>query len=132
MTTVSILFPNTSDNQKIARQIRKFHKQRQQPLSVFFSEDATQLVLEAACLFIPDKSLLTTEAIINGLVNKTKSHYEIHPRTRGKTINLHLDSELVAELEEIRKHVQSKTQHDVILEMFIRGIRAYRDEQDES
>ncbi|MGC5323842.1 hypothetical protein [Brevibacillus sp. SYSU BS000544] len=132
MTTVSILFPNTPDNQKIARQIRKYHKQQQQPLSVFFSEDASQLVLESACLFIPDKSLLPTEAIINGLVNKTESHYEIHPRTRGKTINLHLDSELVAELEEIRKHVQSKTQHDVILEMFIRGIRAYREEQDES
>ena len=132
MTTVSILFPNTSENQKIARQIRNFHKELQQPLKVFFSEDATQLVLEAACLFVPDKSLLPTDAIINGLVNKTASHYEIQPRTKGKTINLHLDSELVAELEQIRKYVQSKTQHDVILEMFIRGIRAYREEQDES
>lgn len=132
MTTVSILFPNTPDNQKIARQIRKFHKEREQPLTVFFSDDTSQLVLEAPCIYISDKKLLPPDAVINGLVNKTESHYEVHPRTKGKTINLHLDSELVAELEQIRKHVQSKTQHDVILEMFIRGIRAYREEQEES
>ncbi|MGD8191220.1 hypothetical protein ACQCN2_14670 [Brevibacillus ginsengisoli] len=130
MTRVSITFENTVENQDICRQIRRYHKKLEQPLLITFRDEATEIVLEAAILYIPDKKLLPKDATINGLVKKTTTHYEIHPRSKSKTINLHLDSELVAELEQIRQHVQSKTQHDVILEMFIRGMRAYRREQE--
>lgn len=130
MTTVSITMANTIETQAICRQIRSYHKKLEQPLHVAFNTDATEISLEAAILYIPDKKLLPNEAVIHGLVKKTAKHYEIHPRAKSKTINLHLDSELVAELEQIRQHVQSKTQHDVILEMFIRGMRAYREEQE--
>lgn len=131
MTNVSITFANTVENQAICRQIRRFHKELNQPLTITVTDCATQIYLEAAILYIPDKKLLPRDAIITGLVKKTATQYEIHPRAKSKTINLHLDSELVAELEQIRQHVQSKTQHDVILEMFVRGLRAYKEDKEE-
>lgn len=131
METVSIRLPNTIENQDYSRQIRDFHKKRGQPLSIRFSEELTHIVLEAPCLYLPQRKALGKGAIVDGVLKKNGSHYEIHPRSKGKTINLHLDSELVAELEQIRMKVSSKTQHEVILEMFIRGLRAYQAERDE-
>ncbi|MEJ8546101.1 hypothetical protein [Brevibacillus borstelensis] len=130
METAVITLNNTVENQEYSRQIRDFHKRKGQPLTIRFSEELTHIVLEAPCLYVPDRRILGKEAIVEGVVKKNSSHYEIHPRSRGKTVNLHLDSELVAELEQIRLKVASKTQHDVILDMFIRGLRAYQAEQD--
>ncbi|MFY0544269.1 hypothetical protein [Brevibacillus sp. H7] len=131
MEAASITFANSTENQELCRHIRDFHKKKGQPLTIRFSEGLTHIVLEAACLYLPNQQALGKDAIVKGSVKKCFSHYEIHPRSKGKTINLHLDSELVAELEQIRAHVASKTQHEVILEMFIRGMRAYREEQEE-
>ncbi|USG68110.1 hypothetical protein NDK47_12845 [Brevibacillus ruminantium] len=130
METASLMLTNTFENQEVSRQIRDFHKKKGQPLTVRFSEELTHIVLEAACLYLPSRKALGKEAQIEGVLKKNGTHYEIHPRSKGKTINLHLDSELVAELEQIRTKVSSKTQHEVILEMFIRGLRAYQQERD--
>jgi hypothetical protein len=129
MELASITLVNTVENQEYCRQIRDLHKKKKQPLTIRFSEGLTHIVLEAACLYLPDKRLLGRDTVINGYVKKCARHYEIHPRGKGKTINLHLDSELVAELEQIRACVTSKTQHEVIRELFIRGIRSFQSEQ---
>jgi hypothetical protein len=131
MDTATITFVNTADNQELCRQIRDFHKKKGQPLNIRFDEGLTHIILEAPCLYVPEQKTLGKDAVVNGSVKKCTGHYEIHPRGKGKTINLRLDSELVAELEQIRAHVASKTQHEVILEMFIRGMRAFKAEQEE-
>jgi hypothetical protein len=130
MQPASITLVNTRENQELCRHIRDLHKKKKQPLTIRFSEGLTHIVLEADCLYLPDQHQLGRDTVIDGYVKKCSRHYEIHPRGKGKTINLHLDSELVAELEQIRTRVTSKTQHEVILELFIRGIRAFQAEQE--
>lgn len=132
MELAVITLENTVANQEISRQIRDLHKKRGQPLAIRFSEELTHIILEAACLYIPDKELLDTAIAIEGTWKKTAEHDELHPRSKGKTVNLHLDSELVAELELIRALVSSKTQQEVIRELFIRGMRSYLAEKEES
>ncbi|REK65856.1 MAG: hypothetical protein DF221_04215 [Brevibacillus sp.] len=130
MELAVVTLANTPENQERSRQIRDFHKKKGQPLAIRFSEELTHIVLEAPCLYLPDRKLLGTDAVVDGSGRQCSGHYEIHPRSKGKTINLHLDSELAAELEQIRARVGSKTQHDVILDMVIRGMKAYLAEQD--
>lgn len=126
-----LILPNTAENQAFCREIRDLHKKRNQPLTIHFSEGLTHIHLAAPCLYIQDKRILGKEAKIEGIVKKTTTHYEIHPHEKGKTINLYLDSELVAELEQIHAYVQKKTRQEVILDLFIRGMRAYQAEQQE-
>lgn len=131
MELAVITLENTVSNQEISRQIRDFHKKKGQPLAIRFSEELTHIILEAPCLYLHDPELLGSDTVIDGHLRKCPGHYEIHPRSKGKTINLHLDSELAAELAHIRALVSSKTQQEVIREMFIRGMRSYLAEQEE-
>jgi hypothetical protein len=131
MEQAVITLENIPTNQETSRQIRDFHKKKGQPLAIRFSEELTHIILEAPCLFIPDAVQLDKEAIIDGHLRICSGHSEIHPRSKGKTVNLHLDSELVAELEQIRARVGSKTQHEVIRELFVRGMRAYLAEEED-
>ncbi|MFS0553277.1 hypothetical protein [Brevibacillus sp. 179-C9.3 HS] len=130
MELAVITLENTITNQERSRQIRDLHKKKGQTLAIRFSEDLTHIILEAPCLYIPDHELLDGAVAIVGALKKTAEHYEIHPRSKGKTVNLHLDSELVAELEQIRSLVNSKTQQEVIRELFIRGMRSYLAEKE--
>lgn len=125
MELAVIMLENNADNQELSRQIRDFHKKKGQPLAIRFSEGLTHIILEAPCLYIPDPKQLDPRTVVDGQINASGGHGEIHPRHKGKTVNLHLDSELVAELEQIRALVSSKTQQEVIRELFIRGMRAY-------
>ncbi|MGG1661220.1 hypothetical protein [Brevibacillus sp. NRS-1366] len=131
MELAVITLKNTPANQEISRQIRDFHKKKGQPLAIRFSEELTHIILEASCLYLHDPKLLDSTTVIDGHLRKSAGHYEIHPRSKGKTINLHLDSELVAELAQIRSLVSSKTQQEVIRELFIRGMRSYLAEKEE-
>ncbi|GED72282.1 hypothetical protein BRE01_59840 [Brevibacillus reuszeri] len=131
MELATITLENTVQNQEVSRQIRDYHKKKGQPLAIRFSEELTHIILEAPCLYVPDLEQLTQNIVIEGHLRKCSTHSEVHPRGKGKTVNLHLDSELVAELEQIRSHVNSKTQQEVIRELFIRGMRSYLAEQDE-
>lgn len=130
MELAVIMLENTADNQELSRQIRDFHKKKGQPLAIRFSEELTHIILEAPCLYIPDPAHLDPRTIVDGQIRESGGHGEIHPRHKGKTVNLHLDSELVAELEQIRALVSSKTQHEVIRELFVRGMRAYLAEKE--
>lgn len=130
MELAVITLENTVTNQEISRSIRDLHKKKGQPLAIRFSEELTHIILEAPCLYIPDPNQLDDATVIEGQLRQSNGHYEIHPKSKGKTINLHLDSELVAELELIRSRVNSKTQSEVIRELFIRGMRAYLEEEE--
>ncbi|QRG65317.1 hypothetical protein [Brevibacillus choshinensis] len=131
MELAVITLENTVTNQEISRRIRDLHKKKGQPLAIRFSEELTHIILEAPCLYILNPDQFDDTAVIEGQLRHNHGHYEIHPKSKGKTVNLHLDSELVAELELIRSRVNSKTQSEVIRELFIRGMRAYLAEEED-
>ncbi|WP_126426691.1 hypothetical protein [Brevibacillus marinus] len=126
---VTLTLPNTPAHQQLCREIRDFHNRQKRPLTITFPEQMTRIRLEAACLYLPDQRALSAEAVIDGIVKKRGSHYEIHPRGRGKTVNLHLDPALLAELEQIRGHLSGKTQREAIRELLVRGLRSVQAEQ---
>ncbi|GEC88448.1 hypothetical protein [Brevibacillus brevis] len=130
MELAVITLENTVANQERSRQIRDLHKKKGQTLAIRFSEELTHIILEAPCLYIPNQEWLDEAIVIEGIVKKSAEYYELHPRTKGKTVNLHLDSELVAELELIRSLVSSKTQQEVLRELFVRGMRSYLAEKE--
>ncbi|MGG4442226.1 hypothetical protein [Brevibacillus fortis] len=130
MELAVITLENTVTNQERSRQIRDLHKKKGQPLAIRFSEELTHIILEAPCLYIRHHEWLDEAVVIEGTIKKSAEYYELHPRTKGKTVNLHLDSELVAELELIRSLVSSKTQQEVLRELFVRGMRSYLAEKE--
>ncbi|TQR36709.1 hypothetical protein [Brevibacillus brevis] len=130
MELAVLTLENTVANQERSRQIRDLHKKKGQTLAIRFSEELTHIILEAPCLYIPVHEWLDEAVVIEGIVKKSTDYYELHPRAKGKTVNLHLDSELVAELELIRSLVSSKTQQEVLRELFVRGMRSYLAEKE--
>lgn len=132
MELAVITLENTLANQERSRSIRDLHKKRGQPLAIRFSEELTHIILEAPCLYLPGPDLLDGQTVIDGQLRRGTSCYELHPKSKGKTVNLHLDSELVAELEQIRTRVNSKTQSEVIRELLIRGMRSYLAEEEDA
>ncbi|MFD2371468.1 hypothetical protein ACFSO0_16195 [Brevibacillus sp. GCM10020057] len=132
MEQATITLENTPANQQISRTIRDFHKKKGHPLTIRFSEEMTHIILEAPCIYLPGPHPPDETAVIDGQLRKCAGHFEVHPKNKGKTINLHLDSELAAELEQIRSRVSSKTQSEVIRELFIRGMRSYLAEEEEA
>lgn len=129
MELAVLTLQNNAVNQERSRQIRDYHKKKGQTLTIRFSEDLAHILLEAPCLFIPDPSLLGEGAVLDGWVKTCPDHLELYPQQEGTTIHLQLDSELMAELEQIRSLVSSKTQAEVIQEMLMRGLRSYQAEQ---
>lgn len=84
--------------------------------------------MEGDQIYLPDRRMLTQDVSVEGQLKEKGKGYEIIPKDKGKTVNLHLDSELVAELEQIKLHFHHKTQHDVLLELFKKGIDQYKTE----
>ncbi|WP_035101279.1 hypothetical protein [Aneurinibacillus terranovensis] len=128
---VVIEIKNTNENILIARKIRDENKNQNEKMKIHFSEDASKIIIEAEKIYIPDKRLLTDEMTINGVLHSRGKGVEIIAKEKGKTVNLHLDAELVKEIDNIRSYVKSKTQHDVLLELFKKGIEQYKKEQEE-
>ncbi|MFT9848012.1 hypothetical protein [Aneurinibacillus sp. REN35] len=127
---VSIEIKNTNDNILIARKIRDANKGAIEGFTLKFTEDNSAIVIEGEKLFIPDKMLLTSDMKISGMIKPLPDGFEILDEEKGKTVNLHLDAELVKEINVIRSYVKSKTQHDVLLELFKKGLEQYKKEND--
>jgi hypothetical protein len=125
-----IKLENNFMNQEIAREIRDRNRDEENLLQVSFSDDLSAIILEGEKIWIPEKELLTDELSIEGNIKEIGKRYEITPKDRGKTVNLHLDVDLVAELEQIKSHVKNKTQHDLLLEFFKRGLDQYKKEKE--
>ncbi|NME97072.1 hypothetical protein [Aneurinibacillus aneurinilyticus] len=126
----SIEIKNTNDNILIARKIRDANKDSSEGFTLKFTEDNSMIIMEGEKLTIPDKALLTSEMKVNGMIRPLPIGFEILDEEKGKTVNLHLDAELVKEINIIRSYVKSKTQHDVLLELFKKGLEQYKKEND--
>ncbi len=119
---------NTPENQAIARQIRDANRTIANPIDISFKQDLTEIFFEGELIWIPKKDWFKSDMLLEGQVKNKEKGLEITPKDKGKTINLHLDADLVAELNEIRNHVMSKTQHDIVLELFKKGLDQYNKE----
>lgn len=126
----TLTLPNTLDHQQICREIRDFHKQHKRPLAISFPDAMSRIRLQARRLYLPNQRALTaTEAVIDGIVKKRNTHYEIHPRNSGKTIHVHLDPCLAKEFRQVRSLFPGKSQRDIIHELLLRGLRSVQEEQ---
>ncbi|KAB7705590.1 hypothetical protein F9802_13720 [Bacillus aerolatus] len=123
-----IQLTNNVQNQEIARKIKQSNQGKNNLLDISFEKDLSKIFFEGEYIWIPDKSWFSNDMLIEGYAKEDDDGYEIRPKDKGKTINLHLDAELVAELNEIRNHVMSKTQHDIILDLFKKGLDQYNKE----
>lgn len=123
---VKLTLVNNPTNQEKGRIIRDANRDMGVPLHISFSDDLSKIVIEGEHIFLPKKSMLTDEILIDGQLKEKGRGYEIISKDKGKTVNLHLDSELAAELEQIKLHFQHKTQHDVLLELFKKGLDQYK------
>ena len=124
-----IALKNTTKNQATARKIRDANREIDNPIDISFKEDLTAILFEGDLIWIPNEEWFEEEMLLEGQVRKKNNGIEIVPKDKGKTINLHLDAELVAELNEIRNHVMGKTQHDIVLELFKKGLDQYNKEK---
>jgi len=124
-----IRLENNVPNQETARKIREANREANNPIEISFKEDLTEIVFEGERILIPEKTMFTEEMLVHGQVKEKADTIEIAPKDKGKTVNLHLDADLVAELNEIKNHIVSKTQHDIILEIFKKGMDQYNKEK---
>jgi hypothetical protein len=124
-----IRLENNVPNQETARKIREANRDANNPIDISFKEDLTEIFFEGERIFIPEKAMFTEEMLVHGQVKEKADALEIIPKDKGKTVNLHLDADLVAELNEIKNHIVSKTQHDIILEIFKKGMDQYNKEK---
>ncbi|MCM3671191.1 hypothetical protein M3181_19720 [Mesobacillus maritimus] len=123
-----IKLENNVPNQENARKIREANRNANNMIDISFKEDLTEIYFEGERILIPEKSMFTEDILVSGQVKEKDEVIEIFPKDKGKTVNLHLDADLVAELNEIKNHVASKTQHDIILELFKKGLDQYNKE----
>lgn len=121
-----IKLKNTKANQEKARLIRDANRLNERAITISFSEDVMDIFFEGEFIRIPDEQIFSDITLLEGQAQKQDGGYDIQPADKGKTVNLHLDAGLVAELNEIRQHVMSKTQHDLLLEIFKKGLDQYK------
>ncbi|MFC0271818.1 hypothetical protein ACFFIX_10165 [Metabacillus herbersteinensis] len=123
-----IRLKNTISNQEIARKMREANREANNLIDISFKEDLSEIFFEGERILIPEKAWFDEDMLVKGQAKEKDSAIEILPQDIGKTINLHLDAELVAELNEIKNHIMSKTQHDIILDLFKKGLDQYNKE----
>ncbi|ALC82488.1 MULTISPECIES: hypothetical protein [Bacillus] len=119
---------NNKENQAIARQIRDYNLRTGNTVSISFEENLSEIVFSGEKILIPHKYWNKDNLIIEGEAKKEENDCLIEPSEKGKTVNLHLDAELVDELNKIKEHVLSKTQHEIVLELFKKGLHQYKRE----
>lgn len=126
-----IKMKNTLENQKLARKIRDANLKENTTAEISFNKDLSEIYFEGEEIWIPNQDWFTKEMLVEGRVKQKDNGVEIQPIDKGKTVNIHLDADLVAELNDIRNHVMSKSQHDIVLELFKKGIDQYNKENSE-
>ncbi|SFE81794.1 hypothetical protein [Alteribacillus iranensis] len=127
-----IKMKNSIENQSIARNIRDANRERSNTAEISFSKDLSEIYFEGDEIWIPEKQWFTEEMLVEGQAKEREEGIEIQPVDKGKTVNIHLDADLVAELNDIKNHVMSKSQHDIVLELFKKGIDQYNKEHNDN
>ncbi|QSO49249.1 hypothetical protein [Alicyclobacillus mengziensis] len=139
MAEVTLL--NTSDNIKLARQVRDLNQKKDASVEVRFSVDYREIHFSGEIIYLPQEVTLLKEfTIVEGELVTLRGESCILDRNRAKTVNVHLDSELVAEINAIRDYIALNknraknitsgegTQHEILLEMLRRGIDKMKDD----
>lgn len=125
----NVRLKNNKENQAIARQIRDHNLHLENKVTISFEAGLSEILFSGEKILIPravwDKKLF----IIDGEAREEKNNCVIEPSEKGKTVNLHLDAELVDELNKIKEHVLSKTQHEIVLDLFKKGLHQYKSEK---
>ncbi|MFT8322292.1 MAG: hypothetical protein ABF649_15455 [Bacillus sp. (in: firmicutes)] len=125
---VKIKLENTVENQTIGRNIRDLNREVNNSIDISFNSDLSEIYFEGEEILIGQKDWISSEMLVEGQIKEKENGYIIQPKDKGKTINLYLDAELVEELNEIRRHVISKTQHDIVLEVFKKGLDQFKND----
>lgn len=139
MAEVSLL--NTTENIKFARQIRILNQKEDANIEVYFSMDYTKIHFSGEIIYLPKEVTHLKEfTILEGELVTLRGESCILDRNRAKTVNIHLNSELVAEINAIRDYITLNknlaknittgegTQHEILLEMLRRGIDKIKDD----
>ncbi|MED0735924.1 hypothetical protein [Aneurinibacillus thermoaerophilus] len=126
---IKIEMKNTNENILVARKFRDKNKYNVENFNLYFSEDNSTIIIEGNKLLIPCKKFPLPNIKIKGLLHPRGEEFELVDGEKGKTVNLHLDAELVKEINAIRSYVKSKTQHEALLEVFKKGLEQYKKEQ---
>ncbi len=129
---VKIKLTNTTKNQELARKIRDANQEIDNSINISFNKDLTEIYFEGEYIWIPEKNWFNEEMVLEGQAKMKENGYDIQPKDKGKTVNIHIDADLVAELNEIKQHVLNKTQHDIVLELFKKGLDQYNKEKDDT
>lgn len=138
MAEVSLL--NTPKGLKLARQIRELNDREDASIEVCFSDDYQKVYFSGEIIYLPHE-VLSYEGVTMSDGELVTLHGKscILNRNRAKTVNVHLDSDLVAEINAIREYISLNksriqditpegTQHEIILEMLRRGIDKMKDD----
>ncbi len=134
-----IVLENSGDGIKLARKIRNMNNEKSSMLSIEFLEDNRKIQLNGEVVYLPNEIDTKQECSdIIGEVIETEDCLCIIDIVRPKTVNVHLDSELVAEISAIqecflnkkanysKQKMKDATQHEVMLAVLRRGIHQFK------
>lgn|GEM_PF-6350360 len=132
-----VILRNTPKNLKLSRQIRDLNQSEDASIDIHFSDDYQQVYFSGELIYLPHQVVSEGDfAVSNGELVTLRGKYCVLNRNRAKTVNVHLDSDLVAEINAIRDYISlhkslitpEGTQHEIILEMLRRGIDKMKDD----
>ena len=137
-----VMLVNTAENIKTARTIRQLNQEKDAILTAHFSDDYHEIYLQGEMIYLPQNVFVHKDfTIVDGELVTLRGECCILDRNRSKTVNVHLDSELVAEINAIKDYIALNktrvqdlnlpaegTQHEIILAMLKRGIDKMKDD----
>lgn len=139
MTELMLL--NKPGNIQLARRIRDLNYKEDATIDVHFSDDYQQMYFSGELIYLPEDVIAHDDVtILEGELVTLRGEYCVLDRNRPKTVNVHLDSELVTEINVIRDYIALNksrlqdvnkgegTQHELLLQMLRRGINEMKDD----
>lgn len=125
---VKLKLPNEPFYQKVAREIRDLNQNKAQVIEISFPSDMSFIIFEGECISLINDNWFDEDMVMVGEIKAHDDLINIVPTTKGKTVNLKLDPGLTKELDSIRNHVLNKTQHEIVLEIFKKGLEEFNKE----
>jgi hypothetical protein len=132
----AITLENTKKSIKLAREIRNLNNKKSSTLVIDFTEDNQKIHINGEIVYLPITFQIENDCLeVHGEVMNTQECLCIVDMVRPKTVNVHLDSELVGEINAIREFIfnnkdtisspeikDTTTQHEVLLAALRRGV----------
>ncbi len=138
MATITLI--NTAEYIKLAREIRNLNDKKSSNIAIDFSEDNQRIHMNGEIIYIPnDIDLISERITISGEIIETGDCLCVIDAVRPKTVNVHLDSVLVGEINAIRDFIinnqerlssteikDTATQHAILLAVLRRGVKQFK------